>query len=114
MQKVVRVFSGHKSEVHLIFPFSSQLLSVDINNELRVWNAESKELYLTLEFDKTQFDITCMMHPITYINKILFGSKQGSMQLWNIKTSKLIYSFKTLDSPITTIQQASVCFSHVF
>lgn len=45
------------------------------------------------------------MHPVTYLNKILFASKQGTMQLWNIKTSKQIYSFKTFSSAITLVQQ---------
>jgi U3 small nucleolar RNA-associated protein 21 len=44
------------------------------------------------------------MHPITYLDKILFGSKQGSIQLWNIKTAKQIYSFK---SPKTLLQQVN-------
>ena len=46
------------------------------------------------------------MHPITYLNKILLGSKQGTMQLWNIKTSQLVYSFKANNnSAITIIKQ---------
>jgi U3 small nucleolar RNA-associated protein 21 len=44
------------------------------------------ELYLELEFDASVFDITTIMHPSTYLNKVLLGSKQGTMQLWNIKT----------------------------
>lgn len=27
-----------------------------------------------------------MMHPSTYLNKVLLGSSQGALQLWNIKT----------------------------
>ncbi len=104
------MFSGHKAVVEQILPFSSQLLSFDADNEFRIWNVDTKEIYLTLNFDKTQFELTHMMHPITYINKILFGSKQGSMQLWNVKTSKLIYSFKSFNSPITVIQQVDLSF----
>ena len=26
------------------------------------------------------------MHPVTYLNKILLASQQGSLQLWNIRT----------------------------
>lgn len=35
-----------------------------------------------------------MMHPNTYVNKILFASNQGLMQLWNIASNKLVYEFK--------------------
>lgn len=27
-----------------------------------------------------------MMHPSTYLNKVLLGSRQGALQLWNIRT----------------------------
>jgi len=105
-RKVAKTYTGHKENVHLLLPFSSQLVSVDESNELIIWDIDTQETYLNLKFEKSQFEITCLMHPITYLNKILLGSKQGSMQLWNIKTSKLIHTFKSFQSPITLIQQA--------
>ena len=39
------------------------------------------------------FEPTCMAHPPTYVNKILVGSSDGRMQLWNIVTGKLLYEF---------------------
>jgi len=42
------------------------------------------------------FKVTCVAHPSTYLNKIIVGSEQGALQLWNIKTKKLIYSFAGL------------------
>ena len=48
------------------------------------------ELYLEMEFNAVNFYITCLMHPSTYLNKILLCSRQGQMQLWNIKT-KYVY-----------------------
>jgi len=44
------------------------------------------ELYLEMEFNAKNFYVTCLMHPSTYLNKILLCSRQGQMQLWNIKT----------------------------
>ena len=32
------------------------------------------------------FQIAHVIHPSTYINKILVASVQGAMQLWNIRT----------------------------
>ena len=69
-----------------------------------------KDVYLSLNFAKETFEITCLLHPITYLNKILFASKQGSMQLWNIKTSQLIYSFKSFNSAITILKQVKNTF----
>lgn len=44
------------------------------------------DIYLRLQFDTATFDLSAMMHPSTYLNKVLLGSCQGAMQLWNIKT----------------------------
>lgn len=38
-----------------------------------------------------------MMHPNTYVNKILFASNRGLMQLWNIAANKLVYEFKKFE-----------------
>jgi len=32
------------------------------------------------------FTATSILHPATYINKVLVASSQGALQLWNIKT----------------------------
>lgn len=42
------------------------------------------ELQTTIQFD-SDFTATTLLHPSTYLNKVLVGSSQGSMQLWNIK-----------------------------
>lgn len=44
------------------------------------------DTYLQLSFDKVSFDVSAVMHPSTYLNKVLFGSSHGSLQLWNIKS----------------------------
>lgn len=44
------------------------------------------DIYLRLQFDPASFDVSAMMHPSTYLNKVLLGSSQGALQLWNIKT----------------------------
>ncbi len=42
------------------------------------------------------FEPTCMAHPPTYVNKIIVGSSDGRMQLWNIVTGKLLYEFAAM------------------
>lgn len=46
------------------------------------------------------------MHPSTYINKVLFGSRQGGLQLWNLNSQKLVYSFDGWNSAVTVLEQA--------
>lgn len=46
------------------------------------------------------------MHPSTYLNKILLGSQQGVLQLWNVKSNKLLYTFPGWGSGVTVLEQA--------
>mmetsp|Transcript_16268 Transcript_16268/g.31518 ORF Transcript_16268/g.31518 Transcript_16268/m.31518 type:complete len:1119 (+) Transcript_16268:178-3534(+) len=49
---------------------------------------------------------TCLLHPDTYLNKMLVGGSDGSMELWNIRTGRRVYKFKSFGSPITCMAQS--------
>ncbi|KAM3874000.1 WD repeat-containing protein 36 [Diretmus argenteus] len=103
-EEVMR-YSGHRQEVHLLLPFGDHLISADRGGDLIVWDAAVGEEYLRLQFDPATFDVSAMMHPSTFLNKVLLGSSQGALQLWNIKTSKLLFSFPGWSSGVTVLQQ---------
>ena len=65
-----------------------------------------------LKFDSSVFDISAVMHPRGLKNLVLFGSRQGRLQLWNVNTSKLLYTFTGWDSPVTTLEQVLVIVVH--
>ena len=88
--------------------FGSSLVSVHDDNVLRVWTVEDAELHAEIPFDPS-CSLSCAMHPSTYLNKIVVGSSQGRLQLWNIKTCKKIYEFKlNFGCGITCIEQSPV------
>lgn len=99
-------YRSHKKPVHLMLPFGAHLVSVDEASAVKVWDIKEEDLFLELTFSNESFRISAIMHPDTYLNKILLGSEQGEMQLWNIKTSKLIYTFKGWNSAVTCLTQA--------
>ena len=37
-----------------------------------------------------------MAHPDTYLNKVVIGSQDGKLQLWNFATGKMLYEFNGL------------------
>jgi U3 small nucleolar RNA-associated protein 21 len=39
------------------------------------------------------FTPTCLAHPDTYLNKVVVGSQEGPLQLWNFMTSTKLYQF---------------------
>ena len=83
-RKIARL-KGHKKPVSSLLVFGEHLLALDELNVLRVWDFKANELYCEIELLE-DFTATCMMHPATYLNKILLGSRQGALQLWNIRT----------------------------
>ena len=70
------------------------------------------EIFCEVSLDPCVFDVSVVMHPNNYNNKILFASKQGSLQLWNIRRSELIYTFSGWDSAVTCVEQVR-CMSCV-
>ncbi|KAG7212982.1 hypothetical protein KM043_002322 [Ampulex compressa] len=99
-------YKGHQYGVHTLYPFGPHLLSVDEDSTIKVWDIRSQELLLELNFSNKIFKVTTLVHPNTYMNKILLGSEQGQLQLWNLSTSKMIHTFKGWNTPITALEQA--------
>ncbi|KAM9801262.1 WD repeat-containing protein 36 [Neosynchiropus ocellatus] len=104
-KEVVQRYDAHQQEVHLLLPLGDQLVSADPSGELIVWDVQEAEIYLKLQFQPTSFDLSAMMHPCTYLNKVLLGSSQGALQLWNIKTSTLLFTFPGWSAGVTALQQ---------
>ena len=69
---------------------------------------KSKELVAQVPFHNHFFKITAILHPSTYINKILLGSEQGSLQLYNVRKQKTIFTFKGWDEKVTCLCQSPV------
>jgi U3 small nucleolar RNA-associated protein 21 len=100
------VYSGHEHPVNLMMPFGPNLISIDTNSNMKVWDIKTEKLVLEFEFSNTNFKITSIVHPATYLNKILLGSEQGTLQLWNLKSGEKIYKFCGWGSAVLCLEQA--------
>ncbi|XP_073333569.1 WD repeat-containing protein 36 [Pagrus major] len=105
-KEVVMRYHGHRQEVRVLLPLGDQLISADSGGDVIVWDVQGADVYLRLQFDPATFDVSAMMHPSTYLNKVLLGSSQGALQLWNIKTSKLLFTFPGWSAGVTVLQQS--------
>lgn len=99
----VATWSRHNAKVNLLLLFGEQILSVDVGGNMFMWTFKGIQQNLApighvmLE-DK--FSPSCIMHPDTYLNKVILGSEEGSLQLWNISTKQKLYEFKGWKSSI--------------
>ncbi|KAF9511143.1 hypothetical protein BS47DRAFT_1470832 [Hydnum rufescens UP504] len=99
----VSKFLRGKQVAHLSNPLGSALSTISVfgtqmlaltedGKHLIVWDMESQEPLQNLTFDG-DFTATHILHPATYLNKILVGSSEGGLQLWNILTATCIHRF---------------------
>lgn len=99
----VATWSRHNAKVNLLLLFGEQILSIDVGGNMFMWAFKGIQQNLApighvmLE-DK--FSPSCIMHPDTYLNKVILGSEEGSLQLWNISTKQKLYEFKGWKSSI--------------
>ncbi|XP_034484836.1 WD repeat-containing protein 36 [Drosophila innubila] len=100
------VYRGHERDVHILLPFGGNLIAVDGNNVLKVWNIGTDDVYLDVPFKAEEFQITALAHPPTYINKIVLGSRQGQLKIMNIKKNSILCTISRHDSRVTCIEPA--------
>ncbi|KAF7806839.1 WD repeat-containing protein 36 [Senna tora] len=100
----VATWSRHNARVNVLLLFGEHILSVDAHGNMFIWAFKGNDQNLApighIMLDD-KFNPSCIMHPDTYLNKVLIGSEKGPMQLWNISTKKKIYEFKGWNSPIS-------------
>ncbi|KAF9227632.1 Utp21-domain-containing protein [Gyrodon lividus] len=80
-----------------IVMFGSQLLALtEDGGRMLVWDASTNEpsLSCTIQFD-IGFTAVMVLHPATYLNKVLVASSEGDLQLWNIRTQMCIHKFSS-------------------
>ncbi|KAF8912114.1 Utp21-domain-containing protein [Gymnopilus junonius] len=101
-KEVSRLTNPLEKNLSFITIFGSQLLALTENGDrMLIWNTSDEELESTISFDPS-FSASSVLHPATYLNKVVVASSQGDMQLWNTKTQTRIHHLpasRLLSSP---------------
>lgn len=103
---LAHTYTGHEHRITGLLAFGSHIISMDEESVLLMHEIKSQEISLRMQFEKRDFHVTCFMHPATYTNKFLFGSRQGRLQLINLHSQSVIYEYEGWKSPVTVIQQS--------
>ncbi|KAJ3918095.1 Utp21 specific WD40 associated putative domain-containing protein [Lentinula edodes] len=85
-KEVSRLVNPLRTTLSFITIFGTQLLSLSEDGGRMLL------LETTVEFDN-DFTATSILHPATYLNKVLVSSSQGAVQLWNIRSQTCIHKF---------------------
>ncbi|CAA7054164.1 unnamed protein product [Microthlaspi erraticum] len=99
----VATWSKHVAKVDKLLLFGEHVLSLDVEGNMFMWEfkgiKEDAAPVGHVEFSGN-FTPTCIVHPDTHLNKVLVGSQEGPLQLWNISTKKMIHEFKGWGSSV--------------
>lgn len=64
----------------------------NIDKTVKLWDYSVGEEVVSFEVPE-YYDVTAVMHPDTYLNKVLFATKQGPLYLWNFKYVTIFLNF---------------------
>ncbi|KAL1663266.1 Utp21 specific WD40 associated putative domain-containing protein [Schizophyllum commune] len=112
-KEVLRAGNPHGQPLATATIFGNQILSLEEGGgRLLVFSTKDGELVRDIEF-ASGFTATRLLHPATYLNKVLVASTEGGMELWNIKDGVRIYAFDARElspgpsaSAVTALVQA--------
>ncbi|GJE90786.1 WD40 and Utp21 domain-containing protein [Phanerochaete sordida] len=94
-KEVARLSNPLGSPISFILIFGTQMLALtEDGKRMLAWDTNELKLQSMMEFEPG-FTATSILHPSTYLNKVLVGSSQGNMQLWNIRTQTCIHKFSS-------------------
>ena len=96
-------YRGHNGRIIQLLVLGDHLYSLGSDGKLLVWRiGEYDAPESTIQLPQG-FIPTCMAHPDTYLNKIVIGSDDGRMQLWNFSSEKCIHEFASVGAAIRCI-----------
>lgn len=72
----------------MLLNFGRYLLSAGEDHQLIVWDGVTGELTRRLAL-REDAHVTTLLHPASYMNKVLVGFSDGTLQLWNTRTGKV-------------------------
>lgn len=93
----VRTYDFHEAAIVGMYQIGKYLITYDVSNVVTMIDTQKRVLISQLELLTSGEDvtITSFVHPSTYINKFLIGFSDGSLELWNFSSQKIIHKFKS-------------------
>ncbi|KIK59596.1 hypothetical protein GYMLUDRAFT_85896 [Collybiopsis luxurians FD-317 M1] len=94
-KEVSRLVNPLGTSLSFITIFGTQLLALtEDGRRMLCWDTVEGSVEATIEFDN-DFTATSILHPATYLNKVLVSSSEGVIQLWNTRSQTCIHKFST-------------------
>ncbi|CAO1626324.1 unnamed protein product [Jaminaea pallidilutea] len=89
--RIVATYEAPNPIAHMA-AFGDSLLVIDTQSSLHHFSLSTKDLLTSIKLPAPSA-ATSLLHPSTYLNKVLIGLSSGNLQLWNIQHSALLHQF---------------------
>ncbi|CAD6336090.1 unnamed protein product [Miscanthus lutarioriparius] len=99
----VATWSRHEEKVNMLYLFGEYVLSADAKGNIFMWafrGAEPNSEPVGSISLGDKFTPTCIMHPDTYLNKVIVGSEEGPCSCGISAQKKKLYDFNGWNSPV--------------
>ncbi|KAG8469840.1 hypothetical protein KFE25_006295 [Diacronema lutheri] len=109
--EVIGVLRGHARPVRHLVWLGELLVSVCAGRLLNGWlvlgkGAELDVPALTLQLP-ADLSPSAVLHPATYLNKLLVGCSSGALELWNVRSARRVYRFEGWGSAVSALAQST-------
>lgn len=102
---------GQEDQDHItqLHTFGNYICVITTSQELVVYTTGSSgyEVHTTIAL-RPDIQANAILHPATYLNKIVVASSDGTLELWNIRTGTLIHRTESFGAAITAITSSPV------
>ncbi|KAK2466709.1 hypothetical protein APHAL10511_000967 [Amanita phalloides] len=93
-KEVLRITNPLQKTLSFMVIFGAQILALaEDGSRMFSWNTTTAVLDSAIEFDPG-FTAISILHPATYVNKVLVASSEGDLHLWNIRSQTCVYKFQ--------------------
>ncbi|KAF1974682.1 Utp21-domain-containing protein [Bimuria novae-zelandiae CBS 107.79] len=82
---------GADENITRLIAFGEWIIGIS-KNKIEVWKSATLEHYTTLHGASSSPLSGCLCNMPTYLNKIFAGREDGSVEIWNANTGKLLYT----------------------
>lgn len=97
---------GSRENVTRLLAFGEWIIGCSATS-IEVWKSATLEHYTTLQGASASPLSGCLCNMPTYLNKVFVGRQDGSVEIWNVSTAKLLYTLLPPAAdfgPVTALQ----------
>lgn len=108
---IVGTLRGHAHPVCFVLWVGDALVTICSGLQLNAWlvTGDQADFDVPVSTASLSPDLTpsAAFHPATYLNKLVVGSEEGPMELWNIRKGRPVHRFKGWGSAVRCLAQST-------